>query len=71
MQEKVGFCPYTKNENVTDFHGNSAQGIGVKKILHDGTRLIITYDSPSLLTVGDDLYQLNGDNQEFWGNRHD
>jgi hypothetical protein len=28
MQEKVGFAHTRRNENVTDFHGNSAQGIG-------------------------------------------
>jgi hypothetical protein len=30
MQE-VGFAHTRRNENVTDFHGNSAQGIGVIK----------------------------------------
>jgi hypothetical protein len=59
MQRKYFFAHTRRNENVTDFHGNSAQGIGViKDFTYDGTRLIITYDSiPSLLTVGDDLYQ--------------
>jgi hypothetical protein len=63
------FCPYKKWKRYW-FSRKFSKELGLLKILHDGTRLIITYDSiPSLLTVGDDLYQLNGDNQEFLGNR--
>jgi hypothetical protein len=68
-RESRYFAYVRRNEQQEDLHGNAAQGIGnILAFNYDGTLLTITYDSiPSLLNVGDRLYQLNGSDQEFLG----
>jgi hypothetical protein len=69
QKESRHFAYLRKNEDVNDFHGNAVQGIGViKSITTTGTVRTITYNAiPNYVSVGDKLYQLNGNAQEYLG----
>lgn len=72
QRESRYFAYVRRTEGGSDLHGMAAQGLGnIVSFVYDGTYLIITYDALStLLSVGDDLYQLNGGTQEFLGVVH-
>lgn len=65
QRESRHFAYLRKNEDSSDLHGNAAQGIGV---IVSFTGLKITFSSVSdFVSVGDQLYQLNGSVKEFIG----
>lgn len=65
QRESRQFAYLRKNEDATDFHGNSVQGIGV---IQSATGLTIIYASISnFVSIGDVLYQLNGSSNEIIG----
>ena len=69
QRESRQFAYLRKNEDATDFHGNSVQGIGVIiGVTTVGTVRTITYSTiPNFVSIGDKLYQLNGSVQEYLG----
>jgi len=69
QRESRQFAYLRKNEDATDFHGNSVQGIGVIiGVTTVGTVRTITYSTiPNFVSIGDKLYQLNGNVQEYLG----
>lgn len=69
QRESRQFAYLRKNEDATDFHGNSVQGIGViTAVTTVGTVRTITYNTiPNFVSIGDKLYQLNGSVQEYLG----
>jgi hypothetical protein len=69
QRESRQFAYLRKNEDATDFHGNSVQGIGViTGVTIVGTVRTITYSTiPNFVSIGDKLYQLNGSIQEYLG----
>jgi len=69
QRESRQFAYLRKNEDSNDLHGNTAQGIGViVGISTVGTVRTITYNAvPNFVSVGDKLYQLNGELQEYLG----
>jgi len=69
QRESRQFAYLRKNEDATDFHGNSVQGIGVIiGVTTVGTVRTITYNAiPNFVSIGDKLYQLNGSVQEYLG----
>lgn len=65
-QRESNFYAYIrKNEDSADLHGLSAQGIGVITVVA-GTNITFA-ELPTLLNVGDNLYQLNGSMQQQIG----
>ena len=64
-RESRHFAHTRGNENTTDLHGNSAQGIGVISVV-SGTNVSFT-TPPLLVGIGDELHQLNGSENEKIG----
>ncbi|MBC7845575.1 MAG: hypothetical protein H7Y10_03685 [Flavobacterium sp.] len=69
QRESRQFAYLRKNEDSNDLHGNTAQGIGViTGVTTVGTVRTITYNTiPNFVSIGDKLYQLNGNVQEYLG----
>lgn len=65
QRESRHFAYMRKNENEEDLHGNSAQGIGVIDS-SSGTDITFLFIS-EFVSVGDKLYQLNGNTPELIG----
>lgn len=64
-RESRQFAYIRKNEDETDFHGNTVQGIGVIQTV---AGLNITFKAVSnFVSIGDVLYQLNGSQNEVVG----
>lgn len=65
QRESRHFAYLRKNENSNDLHGNTAQGIGV---ILSHTGLTVTFRLVSgFVSIGDELYQMNGAEQELIG----
>jgi len=65
QRESRHFAYMRKNENEEDLHGNSAQGIGVIASAA-GTYIVFSFIS-EFVSIGDKLYQLNGNDPELIG----
>ena len=64
-KESRKFAYLRKNEDDLDLHGHSAQGIGV---IESNSGVNVTFGSlTSTTSIGDDLYQVNGSNNELIG----
>lgn len=68
-RESRYFSYIRKNQDETNYHGNTANGIGViTGFSYLGNVLTLTYNAvPNYISVGDNIYQLNGSVQEFLG----
>lgn len=65
QRESRQFAYLRKNENSYDLHGNTANGIGV---ITAKTALTVSFLNVSnFVSIGDDLYQLNGSTKELIG----
>jgi hypothetical protein len=65
QRESRQFAYLRKNENANDLHGNTANGIGVIK---SKSSFSVSFESVSqFVSIGDELYQLNGAAQELIG----
>jgi len=65
QRESRQFAYLRKNENSNDLHGNTANGIGVITAI---TAFTVSFLNVSnFVSIGDDLYQLNGSVKELIG----
>jgi hypothetical protein len=68
-RESRWFAYIRKNEIATDLNGNSAQGIGS---IISSSGLNITFNFiPGIVSIGDDIYKVDGDNNILMGTIED
>lgn len=66
-KESRQFSFIRKNEDDTSLKGSSAQGIGVIASVTIQGQLLYNRNLPTLISVGDEVYQINGSQQELIG----